>query len=312
MRFLPAVLILLTHALAQASDPPTLARYLLLTASQLQALTQLAADANDFVATKQVRLDELHQSIADARNSASPDPTALGQLYVEYETILRQVTARTDQWKAASAAILSPTQLALAAKLGRASELYTLASYALYSGLLGSEQQIPSSAFEQYIQPLISPSYLSGVQSYLSLTDAQVTALSQILNRFSSASGRVANQVTQANLDAQLELIKDPPDPARIGQLIAQMDATATSQSTTVAQLHDELLTQLTVEQRQALQVLVESMQLQRVAQSAVCFGLVDDSYPTLTVVAGGAVAFDVNFPPRPSLGCQYYGIVGN
>ena len=112
------------------------ARYLDLTAEQVNALTGSQASWLEYSATATLSAGSLEAEIKALSQRAKPDQSALSKLSVELETICSQSRTRHQQSMNASRALLKPAQLAKLATLEQALALMPVVEAAQSVNLL--------------------------------------------------------------------------------------------------------------------------------------------------------------------------------
>jgi hypothetical protein len=113
-------------------------RYLELTANQLSALTGVQATWLEYRASATQRTGRIEIEIAQETRRVTLDSAALGQRYVELETICRQSQARRLRSTTDARAVLTPAQLAKLAVLEQAFALMPIVQSAQTVNLLSA------------------------------------------------------------------------------------------------------------------------------------------------------------------------------
>ena len=134
-----ALLLVSSSAAAQAPDRLLMrdaVRYFELTPNQLTALTGIDASWLEYRASATERADRIEVEIDQEARRVNLDPAALGQRYVELETICRQSQARRLRSVADARGVLTSAQLAKLAVLEQALALMPIVQSAQSANLL--------------------------------------------------------------------------------------------------------------------------------------------------------------------------------
>jgi hypothetical protein len=183
--------------------------------------------------------------------------------------ILRDAIVRSTAWRASAAAVLTGAQAAPLNALRQAGRLGNSAFPAWNSDLAGSYLASTSrSAFGTGFSFGLPAIYLD-VQSYLSLSDAQVCALNNLISAAGQSTTALSFQVKLANANARLELLKDPIDAVAAGNLIPGMDSVA-KQADRLVTLRAQLIAVLTDTRKQKRKDLDAAYDLMYVTSSGV------------------------------------------
>jgi TolA-binding protein len=116
--------------------PDDLRQYLNLSTDQVASIGQINGDYQQYSRDKQQRIAQLQSEIADLTRQDVPDPMAIGQRYVEMETIRRDLQAQASQITSKVRAVLNPDQLTKLKTLEDAQKLQSLICSAQYQNLL--------------------------------------------------------------------------------------------------------------------------------------------------------------------------------
>lgn len=122
----------------------------------------------------------------------------------------------------------------------------------------------------------------SDVQTYLSLTDAQVQSLQQLRTQQRQALQSTFQQIRQKQQDLQNQLSSGSTDAAALGQLLVDIQTLKKSISTAQSSYNTQALAVLTADQKTKLQTLQSAAALRPQISEATALGL-------LTPPSGGA-----------------------
>lgn len=157
MRLLIALIALLaSSATAQTTPwPPepltNLKEYLQLSDVQLQIILHNNDEYNRWSAERQSRIRQIQDEIVQETAKSPLDPTALGVLYAEIETICRELRDRAILYRSRNLQALEPAQKARLKTLEEALKLLPLASEAQFSNLAGELTSAPYAFSSRYV-----------------------------------------------------------------------------------------------------------------------------------------------------------------
>ena len=315
-------------AVSACCGQTTLSQYLALTSAQQTSIQQLNSDYASYLDKQNHQLAGINSQISQLYSSGSPDPAALGSLYVQEEMIRRDIAAHLSTLQTQAAAQLTNAQAGLVQQLGNSIVLQPLASDAACAFLM---RQVPNPVSRSpfsgvtvfttlnqttgaigyatfvLLQPYVPPAptgtfcgssmFPISIREYLSVTDTQVAALAAASAAYNDYYAKQQDQMNDLYVNIRDETAKPSPDPAALGFFYAQLAAIGKSISQEQADLQQQGQAVLTDAQKTALKKLQDAAALEPMAQAAETCNLLVQPPGTSQTVA-------IYDPVRPS-GCQ-------
>ena len=118
-----------------------------------------------------------------------------------------------------------------------------------------------------------APSFDS-LKTYLSLTDAQITSLTQLQTQRRTEMQTLMTTLRQKNTAIQTELAKAAPDGATLGRLMLDLKATRTQATTIATRYRTQATAVLTAPQKTKIAALEEAAKLRDEIHEAAAAGL--------------------------------------
>lgn len=246
MRLLLLTVLLGVGAAAQ-QQPPSLIQFLSLTPAQTASIRQLNATLDQYVQGKRQREGVVNLELYTEYAKPSPDPLALGQQYLEIDSIDQEISAQQASVQAKVSALLTPAQIALLGQISTAlvqSSLLQDAGCAFLAdtpgfgqfgnvpvvikgGVLGA---IPYPAFGIVnFGPALNAfpgcgfPFPISIRNYLTLTDAQVFAIQGLEAAYNAFNTQKQNRIADVQVEIRDETAKPTPDPLALGVRYAEL-----------------------------------------------------------------------------------------
>ncbi len=169
-RLIALIAIFASSATAQTTPwPPeplaNLKEYLQLSDVQLQIILHNNDKYNRWSAERQSRIRQIQEEIVQETAKSPLDPTALGVLYAEIETLCRELRDRAILYRSRNLEAFEPAQKARLKALEAALKLLPLASEAQFSNLAGELTSAPYGFTSRYVStggarlggPIVAP-----------------------------------------------------------------------------------------------------------------------------------------------------------
>ena len=289
----------------------TLTQYLNLSTAQKTAITKLTSDYAIYLRGQESQRNTLNQQLAQFYAAGSPDPVQIGTLYVQIEMINRDEAAHQSTLAAQIAAQLTSAQAALIPPLSQSITLtplfqdascgflmsYTspvgfgvgilgVPTYAQRSGDFSFISNLP------YIPPAPSATFCGSqvfpisIREYLSLTDAQISALANASAGYNSYYAKMQDQTNDLSINIRDETAKPSPDPAALGFFYASLASIGQNIQNQGIALRQQALTLLSDPQKATLKSLQDSAALQPLAYQALVCGLLSQPPGSGTIYA--------------------------
>lgn len=226
---------------AAAQQPPGLIQFLGLTTAQTAAVRQLNSAFSQFSSGKNQRLNQVQTELAAEYLKASPDPYALGQRYIEIDSIKRELAAAQANIQAQVAALLNPAQIALVQQISASVSQSSLALDASCGYLVDSRPSSPipptfivigSGGFAGFLtgistsgipDPRCPAEYPISVRSYLALTDSEVSGILALETAYNNFATLKNDRIADVKVEIDDETAKPAPDPVALGMRYAEL-----------------------------------------------------------------------------------------
>ncbi len=259
-----------------------MAQYLGLTNVQITSIQQLNNALNRFTAPKNSRITDLQRELEAENAKPAPDPLALGQRYLEIESINREIAAQESDTRMKVAAQLTSTQTTLLQRISTAAVQSSLLADARCGFLADSLSLLePTSIFGivnispfqfSYLLPGVlldarstagcSPVYPISIRNFLALTDAEIASILTFQAGYNSLLIQKNNRTADVQVELRDELAKPVLDPVTLGVRyieLAEISGELAAADKTARAAARALLTPA---QRTALQGLVDTSAL--------------------------------------------------
>jgi Spy/CpxP family protein refolding chaperone len=265
--------------------PISVHQYLNLTDAQILTMFNASAAYNDYYARRQDRIADLYVGIRDETAKPSPDPVALGALYAELAAIGQDIQSQGSQLSQTARSVLT-TQQATQLKTLQSSlalqplvyEAESLNLLVLAPGTDGGSGGVNCCFYITAYPGKLNPVQSLPLQTYLSLTAAQVTAIHKLNADYQTyVSGK---QSRIGTVDQELaSLYSNPPaDPNQLGVRYVELEAIRRDIAAHLATLQTQDAAALTKTQVSGIQSLDAAAALQPLIGDAQCGFLLDPS----------------------------------
>ena len=272
-----SLFIFLLCAAAQAQQG--LRTFLALTPAQITQVQQSNAILDQFVSAKQQRSGQIYQDLNQEYTKPAPDPFVLGQRYQELAAISRDIAAQQAAVQVKISALLatvqktqvqqiavSAVQIALVTDASCVDLAYIIPTLADRLGnfdlLTTVRITVPSAAFLRTNSSSYngcSSVFPISIRTFLTLTDAQVSALQNILLSYKSLNARKQSRIFDVQIEIRDETAKLAPDPIALGIRYAELSEIAQELTQADIQSHAAAAAILSQTQAIALQQLTNS-----------------------------------------------------
>ncbi len=257
-----------------------------LTPDQVQKITALYADYDNFRSAENRRIGELNGDLATQFRQPAPDPVQLGADYAEAETIRRDLAAKEASYRAQVRATLTPTQqmqyqallnsITLQPLLSEAGcafleenvSFLTAATFSIPIPLIrsGDFSALAGSIAPRIILPYVppppgpnfcgSPLFPLALREYLNPTDAQVAILVQANADYQDLYQRRQQRIADVQTEIRDENAKVQPDPMALGVRYLEIQLLSNDLQFQATQLRQKARAALTGDQTARLKAL--------------------------------------------------------
>ncbi len=282
--------LLLGAVVAGIASPQTISsdlqKYLNLTDTQVQSITDLDNQFSDYVNQQYTTYWTLQSQADNELAKPSPDPGSVGDSYAQIEMLRRDYKVQLAQVQSKVGAVLTMDQATVVSGLLNAVRLRPLVSEAECAHL---EPAVPTAAeivgnlspspgtttisgviFEPLTTGCHAPPILAALGNYLNLSDGQIIAMENAILANQDYVSRQALKITELQNEIKDLTAAPTVDSARLGADYVAISQIQSDESTQYNQLMTALRSILTDSQQPLLQALDNALKLSSTATDAV------------------------------------------